>query len=51
VIDFMRWKRARLGGMEKPPICRRARPTGCRVENSPASIGAISAEILRKLTE
>ena len=51
VVDFKKWKRARLGTPENVPMDRRTRPT--RPEGGPGfvSIGAISAEIIRKLTE
>lgn len=51
VIDFKKWKRARLGTPENVPIHRRARPT--RPEGGPGfvTIGVISAELVRRLTE
>lgn len=48
IIDFEKWKRARLGGEVRPPIYRRAR-TGRREDNGLKPIGQISADILKAL--
>jgi len=51
VISLKKRRRMRLGTPENVPMDRRTRPT--RPEGGPGfvSIGAISAEIIRKLTE
>ena len=54
IVDFWKWKRARLGNREVVPISRRARPR-TRIDTKHGagfiSIGNVSSELLRLLTE
>lgn len=53
IINFDKWKRARLGGGRTPPIDRRARRIPARRTGQPEfrSIGDLSRELLGKLRE
>lgn len=50
IVDFRRWKRARRGGTHDMP--RRTRQPGHeRQDRGLVTIGVVSAELLRRLTE
>lgn len=53
VIDFQKWKRARLGRYQDRPIDRRARPRwpDTHGRDGFVRIGEVSDAILRRLTE
>ncbi len=52
VIDYWKWRRARLGSREVPPVLSPRPSRSRRTDNSSfVRIGAVSREIVRALKE